>query len=253
METKLIAAEIATGAGVTTIITSSKQPSVIVDIFDYYAALKSTSLPTSGAASPVPSSQKPNEVDFDKLCASLGGSRPPHTIFTPSSIPMRDLKAWTSHTLYPAGSVIIDPGAYVVLSRRESGGRLLPAGVLGVRGSFASGQAVRILVRRRAEGSLAEGKEVAPLSYSNVAVAKMPCTPVLEPGVSLTTSVTPASLSRSVSSSSLAHAVTYDSHTVMDEETPLTYESDGWDCIEVGRGLANYNYAQISRVMGLNR
>ena len=35
METKLIAAEIATGAGVTTVITSSKQPSTIVDIINY--------------------------------------------------------------------------------------------------------------------------------------------------------------------------------------------------------------------------
>jgi len=251
METKLIAAEIATGAGVTTIVASSKQPSVIEDIIDYYAALKSTSVPTSGAASPVPPSQRPNQVDLDKVCTTLSLPRPPHTVFTPSSIPMRDLKAWTSHTLHPAGSVIIDSGAHVVLSRRESGGRLLPAGVLGVQGSFASGQAVRILVRRHAEG--VEDKHVAPLSYHNAAAATIPGTPVLEPSVSLTTS---APLSRSGSSSSLADDVASDSHTVMDEEASLnkeTYETEGWDCIEVGRGLANYNSAQISKVIGLNR
>jgi glutamate 5-kinase len=256
METKLIAAEIATGAGVTTIITSSKQPSVIVDTIDYYTTLKSTSVPTSGAASPVPPLQKHKQVDLDQVSTSLSWPRPPHTVFKPSSIPMRDLKAWTSHTLYPAGSVIIDSGAHAVLSRRESGGRLLPVGVLGVRGSFASGQAVRIVVRRRAEGAPLEDEDIAPLTYSNLA-GTTPCTPVLEPGASLTSSVASlAPLSRSGSSLSLVDDMTSDSQTIMDDETPViekTHESEGWDCVEVGRGLANYNSAQISRVMGLNR
>lgn len=255
METKLIAAEIATGAGVTTVIASSKQPSVIVDIIDYYTALKSTSVPTSGTASPI-TPQKLNQVDLDEVAASLSWPRPPHTVFKPALIPMRDLKAWTSHTLYPAGSVIIDSGAHAVLSRRESGGRLLPAGVLGVRGSFASGQAVRILVHRRTEGVPVEVKEVAQMSYSNVA-ATTPCTPVLEPGPSVTASVTSlVPLSRSGSSASLSDDMISDSQTITDDEIPSIEKMDeceNWDCEEVGRGLANYNSAQISRVRGLNR
>ncbi|KAG1749541.1 Aspartate/glutamate/uridylate kinase [Suillus lakei] len=254
METKLIAAEIATGAGVTTVIASSKQPSVIVDTIDYYTALRSTSVPTSGAASPV-TPQKLNKVDLDEVAASLTWPRPPHTVFKPALIPMRDLKAWTSHTLYPAGSVIIDSGAHAVLSRRESGGRLLPAGVLGVRGSFASGQAVRILVHRPTEGVPVEAREVAQVPYSNVA-ATTPCTPVLEPGASVTASVISlVPLSRSESSSSLADDMTSDSQTITDDEIPLIEKMDEcevWDCVEVGRGLANYNSAQISRVRGLN-
>ncbi|KAG1768992.1 Aspartate/glutamate/uridylate kinase [Suillus occidentalis] len=245
METKLIAAEIATGAGVTTVIASSKQPSVIVDIIDYYAALKSTSVPTSGAASPT-APQNLNQVDLDEVATSLSWPRPPHTVFKPALIPMRDLKAWTSHTLYPAGSVIIDSGAHAVLSRRESGGRLLPAGVLGVRGSFASGQAVRILVHRRTEGVLVEPKEVAQMPYSNV----------LEPGASVTASVTSlVPLSRSGSSASLSDDMISESQTITDDEIPLIEKMDEcemWDCVEVGRGLANYNSAQISRVRGLN-
>ncbi|KAF8555297.1 glutamate 5-kinase [Imleria badia] len=181
METKLIAAEIATGAGVTTVITSSKQPSTIVDIIDYYTQLRFQLIPSSGTASPVPKSQT---MELDHVNATLSSRRPPHTVFKPSAVPMRDLKAWTSHTLYPAGGVIIDSGAYAVLSRRESGGRLLPVGVLGVRGSFASGQA-----------------------------------------------------------------------TIMDDDFHVTVEveeSDVWEVKEVGRGLANYNSVQISRVKGLN-
>jgi glutamate 5-kinase len=48
-----------------------------------------------------------------------------------------------------AGTVVIDEGAYRAVGRRESGGRLLPAGVVRVEGPFASHQAVRIVVRRK--------------------------------------------------------------------------------------------------------
>ncbi len=47
----------------------------------------------------------------------------------------------------------IDEGAYRAIQRKESGGRLLPAGVLSVAGNFASHQAVRLYVRRRTRSS----------------------------------------------------------------------------------------------------
>lgn len=47
----------------------------------------------------------------------------------------------------------IDEGAYRAIQRKESGGRLLPAGVLSVSGNFASHQAVRLYVRRRVRSS----------------------------------------------------------------------------------------------------
>ncbi|KIK24435.1 hypothetical protein PISMIDRAFT_10260 [Pisolithus microcarpus 441] len=237
METKLIAAEIATGAGVTTIITSSKIPSTIVDIIDYYTTLRLTSRPSSGTSSPVPKLQA---IDLEHVNSSLNLKRPPHTVFKPSPVPVRDLKAWTSHTLYPAGGVIIDCGAHAVLSRRESGGRLLPVGVLGVRGSFASGQAVRILIRYLPdEGTVAEerrshsaGPDKAGHVYSEV------------------------SLSRRSSSSSLVGDLESDTQTIVDDDVHVTHcsveESDSWEVKEVGRGLANYNSVQISRVKGLN-
>ena len=43
----------------------------------------------------------------------------------------------------------IDEGAYRAIQRKESGSRLLPAGVVRVEGVFASHQAVNLLVRRR--------------------------------------------------------------------------------------------------------
>lgn len=66
---------------------------------------------------------------------------------SPSHVSSR--KWWILHGLHAAGDVIIDEGAYMALTRRDSGGRLLAAGVVGVSGSFASQQAVRVIVRRR--------------------------------------------------------------------------------------------------------
>ncbi|KAI6017104.1 Aspartate/glutamate/uridylate kinase [Pisolithus marmoratus] len=238
METKLIAAEIATGAGVTTIITSSKIPSTIVDIIDYYTTLRLSSCPSSGTSSPVPKLQT---IDLEHVNSSLNLKRPPHTVFKPSPVPVRDLKAWTSHTLYPAGGVIIDSGAHAVLSRRESGGRLLPVGVLGVRGSFASGQAVRILIRCSPEGSVAEKSEKRSHSAG--------------PDEKTGHVYSEVSLSRTSSSSSLVGDLESDTQTIMDDDMHVMHgseESDSWEVKEVGRGLANYNSAQMSRVKGLN-
>jgi len=232
METKLIAAEIATGAGVTTVITSSKMPSMIIDIINYYTTLRLSSRPSSGYSSPVPKLQN---LDLEHVNASLSLRRPPHTVFKPSAIPIRDLKAWTSHTLYPAGGVIIDSGAHAVLSRRESGGRLLPVGVLGVRGSFASGQAVRILIRCSPEGTSIDQGESNPSQSSDA-------------------HENASTLSRSSSSSSLLDDLESDTHTIVDDDVGhVVEESDSWEIKEVGRGLANYNSVQISRVKGLNR
>src|SRR5258707_15448649 len=170
METKLIAAEIATGAGVATVITSSKHPENIFKIIEYTVATKSlsqlpllntplrqrsdansgTSTPDSYAETKTPPLTDPNLNASVSVVQKLDNlTRPPHTLFLPSALPLRDLKQWTSYTLNPSGSVIVDEGAHTHLSKREPGGRLLPVGVLGVEGVFASGQAVKIVVRRR--------------------------------------------------------------------------------------------------------
>lgn len=247
METKLIAAEIATGAGVTTVITSSKNPSNIFSIIEYNNAYKSASPPLPGEASPL-------RVSRD----SSPEPRPPHTVFLPSPAPMRDLKSWTSHTLYPSGSVVIDAGAYAVLSRRESGGRLLAAGVVGVIGAFASGQAVRILIRRApAGGSTEEEAESARENYAR-GLATRPSTPTLPPSASMSSSISSIGLPRSTSSASIAEdgAAASGLRKVPEDDVVLVEKADGVDygeVVEVGRGLANYNYAQIDRVKGLNR
>ncbi|KAI0078965.1 glutamate 5-kinase [Panus rudis PR-1116 ss-1] len=284
METKLIAAEIATAAGVTTVITSSKDPNNILKIIQYNNTLKSgTSTPleaSSGRSSPVPSSSgsvasslsapsiTPNDSLHPKEASrSITPSglppRPPHTLFKPAPIPLRDLKAWTSHTLHPSGSVIIDQGAYQVLSKRESGGRLLPAGVIGVRGAFASGQAVRIMIRKRQPHLISTNDTVTQTQEkANPNGETTPNTPAILPSESLTSSI--STLDGDLHGSIVAGTAEDDQVTPMvgvkalpEEDEVLvssgskTDESDDWDLEEVGRGLANYNYAQIARVKGL--
>lgn len=229
METKLIAAEIATAAGVTTVITSSKRPDNICNIIEYHRQTTSK----NRSDSVTPNEQESSTVPSRPSLSPSRMTRPPHTVFTASSTPMRDLKTWTSHTLSPSGSVIIDAGAHQVLSRRESGGRLLAAGVLGVIGAFASGQAVRIAVKKRADGTSSEEADAAAEASYAKALETRPNTPTLGHGTI----------------SSLGE-VPNDDIVLMEKGKEEITEAD---VVEVGRGLANYNSAQITRIKGLNR
>ncbi|KAF8343997.1 Aspartate/glutamate/uridylate kinase [Cantharellus anzutake] len=389
METKLIAAEIATGAGVATVITSSRHPENIFGIIEYIAAAAAaaathwspshlllrqsnsgTSTPDScssggggggGSGTETPPSMhstwnnaaQPKKKSKSKSKSNSDSTRPPHTLFVPSVLPLKDLKQWTSYTLTPSGSVIIDEGAHRHLSKREAGGRLLSVGVVGVEGVFASGQAVRIVVRRKKQqqdssSSRSESEseneneservdrkspfklvvdqrnnieEESGSSNANTPSPPpitQPNTPVLLPQ-SLTSSISSIDpLSRSTSltsptgsssttiSSSSSSTTTHQQHwhhhhhhhhsyihptatttpvidvppaipEMVEEEswssvtfsnnnnnknpstTSLTKlsleeknkaEKDGWEDVEVGRGLANYNALEIQKIRG---
>lgn len=64
------------------------------------------------------------------------------TLFSPSGSAMRARKHWIAYTLRPRGTVVVDAGAEVAL--RSGSKSLLPIGVIGVRGKFDPGDAVRI-------------------------------------------------------------------------------------------------------------
>ncbi|CAG8654219.1 6635_t:CDS:10, partial [Acaulospora colombiana] len=155
METKLIAAEIATAGGVATVITSSKNPENVFRIIEYHTSKSAGRTPhisPSSEETAVPLDSDTKDITTSNVSTS-DLIRPPHTIFKPSTTPLRDVKSWTAYTLAPAGSVLIDAGAHRVLSQKNSGGRLLAVGVIGVSGEFANGQAVRIVVRKRLESN----------------------------------------------------------------------------------------------------
>ena len=235
METKLIAAEIATAAGVTTIITSSKDPSCIFRIIEYDMQIRLREF-RSGPGPSSTISTKPNGANNlpprnQDVYKSL--TRPPHTLFTASLDPMPDLKSWTSHTLKPSGSVVIDAGAYHALAHRDSGGKLLAAGVIGVIGVFASEQAVRLVIPRRRHGNL----EVELDLYLKA--------------MSLTSQTTldTATMLRELGTSSALYEE--GEELIIDQQKAKVFLEA--DVTEVGRGLTNYNSAQIMAVKGLNR
>lgn len=259
-----------------TVVTSSKDPQSIFKIIEYNSAFKSgTNTPLSGlhsgrtspephpvAPSITPTPSTPGEPSVTPTPSSIlpsSSTRPPHTIFLPSGLPLRDLKAWTSHTLHPSGSVIIDSGAHHVLSKRESGGRLLAAGVLGVRGAFASGQAVRILIRTDPPGEATEtvaGSEKAEggSSYADGTVMTEPNTPEINATASLSSSISTLDqlsiVDEEMTPSTTLRPLPEDDTVLIERPVDSTAE---WELEEVGRGLANYNSAQIERVKGLRR
>ncbi|KAJ2723978.1 Glutamate 5-kinase [Coemansia sp. Benny D115] len=119
MATKLIAAELATAAGVTTIITNGSSPQRVVDIIEYF-----TAQPDSAHEMPLPASV---------LC----------TRFVAKSRPMIDRKWWILHGMYCAGTIYVDAGAVVALARFKKS--LFAAGIKRVEGVFSSNQAVRVV------------------------------------------------------------------------------------------------------------
>jgi glutamate 5-kinase len=64
------------------------------------------------------------------------------TWFVPTSTPAAARKQWIAGTLKPAGSILIDAGAFKALQEGKS---LLPAGVIATRGRFERGDTVSVL------------------------------------------------------------------------------------------------------------
>jgi glutamate 5-kinase len=65
------------------------------------------------------------------------------TFFPPLGRAMRARKHWIAYTLRPRGAILLDEGACRAVSAGKSS--LLPIGVLGVRGEFNPGDAVRLV------------------------------------------------------------------------------------------------------------
>ncbi|KAI4250449.1 MAG: hypothetical protein L6R40_000047 [Gallowayella cf. fulva] len=142
MSTKLVAARLATSAGVTTVITRSSKPGNIANIVNYCQSLKR--FPQDTPSQPLTPA---NEDCFSNSISSLhleAASKPPlHTRFLPDLEPIRDRSFWLLHGLAPHGTVFIDEGAHRALASKAG---LFPAGIVGVEGQFAQQEAVRLVV-----------------------------------------------------------------------------------------------------------
>jgi glutamate 5-kinase len=174
MSTKIVAAKLATSAGVTTIITRSSNPGNIANIVSYIQALKpvssstSTSIPstpspgrlvasTSPKSSALQLTTSPKSIDEALLNSTKTLSihteedkekpvAPLHTRFIASPNPIRDRYFWLLHGLAAHGTIYIDSGAHRALTNKAG---LLPVGVVDVEGSFAQQEAVRLVVVER--------------------------------------------------------------------------------------------------------
>ncbi|PWN21394.1 glutamate 5-kinase [Microstroma glucosiphilum] len=280
MQTKLIAAELATAAGVATVIISSDHPP------DMLSVVARGIPPTSKHTSAAPQRTKSNEPAAD-LASSISSltseessligypplANPAHTLFLPQSTPLPSRKWSVLHALHPTGAIIIDEGAYKRISKQESGGRLLPAGVVETRGHWERMQAVRLMVRRKAadvedtksSADAAEGKgeslmdrikenlgvaaDAAPTASDSKGsgLATPPLVEALHTTTSPPSSVPstaqqtrppppPPPLSRSTTTSASASA---------------SVAEESWHIVEVGRCLANYTSEEVSKMKGL--
>ncbi|EXJ85695.1 glutamate 5-kinase [Capronia coronata CBS 617.96] len=122
MATKIVAARLATAAGTSTIITKSSKPGNIAAVIRHLHP----------------------PVDADTGAAHESSSPPPlHTRFVASTTPIRNRAFWILHGLAPHGTIYVDRGASQALANKAG---LLPVGVVGVEGTFAQQEAVRLVV-----------------------------------------------------------------------------------------------------------
>lgn len=146
MTTKLIAAELATNVGATTIVTLSSQPQYILDIV---ASIQNA---------PDGTLQEQEQHVAKEISA---GRLPLHTRFValPKNEQIKsDRRFWLLHGLRTKGSLYIDLGCYEALTRKDRAG-LLPAGVVAVTGQFHESECVSIKVIPKRLGTGLESLE----------------------------------------------------------------------------------------------
>lgn len=185
MSTKIVAARLATSAGVTTVITRASAPGNIARIAQHVQATRSpggspsrsrASSTSSAASGPDDAKEQrrhkkkkdhnargatPSPAEQDALAVALSAAAaasplPLHTRFLPSPEPIRDRSFWILHGLRPHGAVYIDAGCYRALLGKAG---LLPAGVVDVEGGFSGHECVRLLVVERTSTSNTVGEE----------------------------------------------------------------------------------------------
>ncbi|KAI8065841.1 glutamate 5-kinase [Gongronella butleri] len=136
MWTKLVAAELAIAAGVTTIITHGSKPGHIFSI-------------------------------IDKECID----KPLHTQFIAKNNPMIDRKWWILHGLHTAGTIYVDEGAAKAIVSRGLRSSLFAAGIVGVTGPFNIQQAANICLRSADGKEVVIGKGI--VNYSSAEITRI--------------------------------------------------------------------------------
>ncbi|ORY09499.1 glutamate 5-kinase-like protein, partial [Clohesyomyces aquaticus] len=268
MSTKIVAARLATSAGVTTVITRSSKPGNITAIIKHAEAQKASvlssrnsvvnlqedgpslaqmaalNLHTANHALTPSSTTTPH--DTPTRATSPEGdpvhNPPRHTRFLPIPHPIRDRWFWILHGLAPHGTIYIDEGARCALHDKAG---LLPVGVVDVDGHFAQQEAVRIVVVKRLSPS---ATTTTPTSHPAQLTLNSP---------SPSTPSTPSRRSHHDQHHThiLSHPPLIHSHSYSPSSTPLhppPYEQHNPAPYEIGRAVVNYSAAEIRRIKGLH-
>src|SRR5205823_608164 len=146
MTTKLIAADLATAAGVVTIISKGSNPKNIITILEQLAI---------------------NPM----ATTSSNPSMPLHTRFVKKSNAAVDRKWWILHGLHTAGTIYIDEGAARAVTNAKQKSSLFAAGVTKVEGNFVANQAVSIVCQQDNE-IVQVGKGLVNYSSGEISIIK---------------------------------------------------------------------------------
>ncbi|KAI9884724.1 MAG: hypothetical protein M1823_003505 [Watsoniomyces obsoletus] len=211
MSTKIVAARLATSAGVTTVITRSSSPGNIIRIVE------------SESSHPTTHTQPGRESSSTSTPSKLTPPLPLHTRFIPDPHPIRDRYFWLLHGLAPHGTLYIDEGAFTALANKAG---LLPAGIVDVEGTFAQQEAVRLVVVDR------------PFNRRRTSTSATTTTTLK--GID-------TGMERVNTSSNTTEHKAEEQQNKPKEETPGMISEKG----EVGRALVNYSSIEISRIKGL--
>ncbi|KAJ4400273.1 Glutamate 5-kinase [Didymella pomorum] len=251
MSTKIVAARLATSAGVTTVITKSSKPGNISAIIkhaeqqrkangsarnsisnfqDDAVDLHASSHDLSNSTSSLPEAQNQTAT----IHTSQAGAEPAplHTRFLPISHPIRDRYFWILHGLAPHGTIYIDNGANKALHDKAG---LLPVGIVDVEGHFAQQEAVRIVVVKRLAGTPAPA-------------------PATTPSLASPTTAEPTHTTHTHAPIPLRHPLLHThshAHHGSGAHTPL-FEQTNPAPFEIGRAVVNYSASEIRRIKGMH-
>jgi glutamate 5-kinase len=260
MSTKIVAARLATSAGVTTVITKSSKPGNIGAIIRHAEAERKHGMSSRNSVTNLQDHDVPlaqtaalnlhnsnhdlsastdslHEHDRDTTSPSPQTDAEPvplHTRFLPISHPIRDRYFWILHGLAPHGTIYIDQGAWNALNDKAG---LLPVGIVDVDGHFAQQEAVRIVVVKRISRSSPRSTPSLPTTPAAASHSVHAPIPVRHP-LPHTTSHSRPSLDHAPSSSQILSPPPYEQHN------PAPFE--------IGRAVVNYSAIEIRRIMGLH-
>lgn len=255
MSTKIVAARLATSAGVTTVITKSSKPGNISSIIAHAekhrkSRMSSRNSVTNFQEDGTHTPSQESSQDLSASTVSLGQQQltrasspqtedpcPLHTRFLPISNPIRDRYFWILHGLAPHGTIYIDQGAWAALSDKAG---LLPAGIVDVDGHFAQQEAVRIVVVKRLSSSSSKSAQSqTPASPSQIPTTPGAAAHAVHAPIPIRHPLTPSASSSHI-------------HQLSSPHQPPAFELHNPAPFEIGRAVVNYSATEIRRIKGLH-